>query len=127
MLGKSALIHCKPALILLGKSYFYACIYITSEIEAENEEMAKGWPKKVKHELHEHELELIHRPEYGCDGCKEGGAVWSFYCDECDFDLHPKCALEENKGTKGDREDDMEEGTKTKEGYVCDGDVCRKA
>ncbi|XP_058194947.1 probable nucleoredoxin 1 [Rhododendron vialii] len=97
------------------------------EIEAENEEMAKGWPKKVKHELHEHELELIHRPEYGCDGCKEGGTVWLFYCEECDFDLHPKCALEENKGTKGDREDDMEEGTKTKEGYVCDGEVCRKA
>ncbi|KAF7124606.1 hypothetical protein RHSIM_Rhsim12G0116800 [Rhododendron simsii] len=97
------------------------------EIEAENEEMAKGWPKKVKHELHEHELELIRRPEYGCDGCKEGGAVWSFYCEECDFDLHPKCALEENKGAKGDREDDTEVGTKTKEGYVCDGDVCRKA
>ncbi|KAF7123899.1 hypothetical protein RHSIM_Rhsim12G0116700 [Rhododendron simsii] len=97
------------------------------EIEAENEEMAKGWPKKVKHELHEHELELIHRPEYVCDGCEQGGAVWSFYCENCDFDLHPKCALEENKGTKGDREDDVEERTKTKEGYVCDGDVCRKA
>ncbi|KAG5522182.1 hypothetical protein RHGRI_034385 [Rhododendron griersonianum] len=88
------------------------------EIEAEIEEMAKGWPKKVKHELHEHELELIRRPAFVCDGCKERGTVWSFYCEKCQFDLHPKCALEENKGTKGDKEDDMEEGTKTKEG-VC--------
>jgi nucleoredoxin len=97
------------------------------EIEAENEEMTKGWPKKVKHELHEHELELIRRQEYVCDGCEEGGKVWSFYCEECEFDLHPKCALEENKATKGDEDHDMEEGTTTKEGWVCDGDVCHKA
>ncbi|KAF7123828.1 hypothetical protein RHSIM_Rhsim12G0116600 [Rhododendron simsii] len=97
------------------------------EIEAGIEEMAKGWPKKVKHELHEHELELIRRPAFVCDGCKERGTVWSFYCEKCKFDLHPKCALEENKGTKGDKEDDMEEGTKAKEGYVCDGNVCHKA
>ncbi|KAH7857457.1 hypothetical protein Vadar_012932 [Vaccinium darrowii] len=97
------------------------------EIEAKEEEMAKGWPKKVKHELHEHELELIRRRSYACDGCKEGGTIWSFYCKECDFDLHPKCALEENKATKGDSEDASEEGATTKEGRVCDGDVCHKA
>ncbi|KAH7858716.1 hypothetical protein Vadar_027099 [Vaccinium darrowii] len=97
------------------------------EIEAENEEMAKGWPKKVKHELHEHELELIRRRSYVCDGCEEEGKIWSFNCKECDFDLHPKCALEENKATKGDEDHDMEEETTTKEGWVCDGDVCHKA
>ncbi|KAI8528277.1 hypothetical protein RHMOL_Rhmol12G0137400 [Rhododendron molle] len=90
------------------------------EIEAENEEMAKGWPKKVKHEL-----ELIRRQEYMCDGCEEEGIVWFFYCEEWEFDLHPKCALEENKATKVEKEDDMEE-TKSKEGWVCDGDVCHK-
>ncbi|KAG5522186.1 hypothetical protein RHGRI_034389 [Rhododendron griersonianum] len=32
-----------------------------------------------------------------------------------------------NDPTEGDKEDNAEEGTKTKEGYVCDGDVCHKA
>ncbi|TKY58651.1 nucleoredoxin 1 [Spatholobus suberectus] len=59
------------------------------EIEAEQEETAKGWPEKVTHEKHEHELVLTRRRVYYCDGCEEEGRVWSYYCGECDFDLHP--------------------------------------
>lgn len=81
------------------------------ELEKEYEEMAKGCPEKVSHESHEHELTLSRRRMYTCDGCDEEGIAWSYYCDECDFDLHPKCALED----------------KTKDGWVCDGDVCTKA
>ncbi|XWS63666.1 hypothetical protein CRYUN_Cryun06bG0121000 [Craigia yunnanensis] len=92
------------------------------EIEAEYEEMAKGWPEKLKHKLHEHELVLSRRSSYCCDGCDEGGQVWSFYCQECDFDLHPKCALEEDKETKAD---EKKEGN-PKEGWVCDGEVCTR-
>ncbi|KAE8704953.1 putative nucleoredoxin 1-2 [Hibiscus syriacus] len=93
------------------------------EIEAQYEEMAKGWPQKLKHKLHEeHELELTRRGSYVCDGCEKTGEIWSFYCGECDFDLHPKCALEKDKETKGD----VEEGN-TKEGWVCDGEVCTRA
>lgn len=85
------------------------------------EEIAKGWPEKLKHELHvEHELIKARRNGYVCDGCSETGHGWSFYCKECDFDLHPKCALKNNEGTKDDNE-------KAQEGRVCDGDVCRKA
>ncbi|KAK6252533.1 hypothetical protein QUC31_014253 [Theobroma cacao] len=84
------------------------------EIEAQYEEMAKGWPEKLKHELHkEHELVLSRRTYYNCDACGDQGQVWSFYCGECDFDLHPKCALEEDKGSKADEE----EGT-PKEGWA---------
>nr|GMD63210.1 probable nucleoredoxin 1 [Ipomoea batatas] len=44
------------------------------ELEAEYEEMAKGWPKKVNHPLHEeHELLLTRRHHYNCDGCNDGG------------------------------------------------------
>ncbi|GMJ13204.1 nucleoredoxin 1 [Hibiscus trionum] len=94
------------------------------EIEAQYEEMTKGWPKKLKHKLHEeHELELTRSDYYTSDGCNKRGEVWSFCCIECDFDLHPKCALEKNKETKGDTE---EEGN-TKEGWVCDGEVCTRA
>ncbi|KAJ6771477.1 THIOREDOXIN [Salix koriyanagi] len=89
------------------------------QLEEEIEKKAKGWPEKVKHELHsEHELIRTKRSSYNCDGCGETGYSWSFYCKECDFDLHPKCALKEDEDT----------GTeKGKEGFICDGDVCRKA
>ncbi|XP_027181347.1 probable nucleoredoxin 1 [Coffea eugenioides] len=98
------------------------------EIEEEYDEMAKGWPEKVKHTLHdEHELVLTKRQSFVCDGCDEGGQVWSFYCGECDYDLHPKCALEEDMM---EITDDAETGVSNKdqkEGWICDGDVCYKA
>ncbi|XP_034688877.1 probable nucleoredoxin 1 [Vitis riparia] len=88
------------------------------EIEAQYEEMAKGWPEKMKHALHEeHELVLTKRRVYGCDGCEKQGHLWSFYCEECDFDLHPKCALEEDKGSK---DEEMEKASPG-EGWKCDG------
>ncbi|KAL6351352.1 hypothetical protein AAG906_035144 [Vitis piasezkii] len=94
------------------------------EIEAQYEEMAKGWPEKMKHALHEeHELVLTKRRIYGCNGCEKQGHLWSFYCEECDFDLHPKCALEEDKGSK---DDEMEKASPG-EGWKCDGEVCYKA
>ncbi|KAM1170790.1 hypothetical protein ACFX13_021538 [Malus domestica] len=67
------------------------------EIKAEFE-MARGWPEKLKSALHEkHELVLSKRTAFVCDGCGKPGVVWSFYCKECDFNLHPKCALEGDK------------------------------
>lgn len=97
------------------------------ELEAEYEEMAKGWPEKVNHPLHEeHELLLTRRQHYNCDGCNDGGQGWSFYCDDCDFDLHPKCALEEKKEEPAE-EESQKDDEETKEGWVCDGEVCKKA
>nr|GMD21720.1 probable nucleoredoxin 1 [Ipomoea batatas] len=97
------------------------------ELEAEYEEMAKGWPEKVNHPLHEeHELLLTRRQHYNCDGCNDGGQGWSFYCDDCDFDLHPKCALEDKKEEPAE-EESQKDDEETKEGWVCDGEVCKKA
>ncbi|KAK4376871.1 hypothetical protein RND71_003167 [Anisodus tanguticus] len=97
------------------------------EIEAE---MAKGWPEKLKHKLHEHELLLTKRLAYICDECNESGEVWSFYCEECDFDLDPKCALEEKKENNMNPEEDQKEqgkeDQKANEGWICDGEVCFK-
>lgn len=92
------------------------------ELEAAQEEIAKGWPEKVTHETHEHELVLTRRRVYYCDGCNGEGHIWSYYCKDCDFDLHPKCVLED-KGSK----DDAKEEEKSKDGWVCDGEVCTKA
>ncbi|KAG2540170.1 probable nucleoredoxin 1-1 [Panicum virgatum] len=95
------------------------------ELQKELDEKAKGWPEKLKHSLHEeHELVLLRRGTYGCDGCEEMGSTWSYRCDECDFDLHPKCALAEEK--KGE-EEDGKAAEEAPAGYVCEGDVCRKA
>ncbi|CAI9785164.1 unnamed protein product [Fraxinus pennsylvanica] len=100
------------------------------EIEELYEKMAEEWPKKVRHTLHqEHELDLTKRVGYCCDGCDESGRGWSFWCKECDFDLHPKCALGDKDGgeeIKGDVQAEDEEKN-PKEGWTCDGDVCNKA
>ncbi|KAG2707567.1 hypothetical protein I3760_05G153100 [Carya illinoinensis] len=93
------------------------------EIEAKIEEMSKGWTEKVKHALHEHELVLTRGGAYICDGCNEEGNFWSYLCEDCDFNLHPKCALEEVKELK----DDFKGEENPKEGWACDGDVCKKA
>ncbi|XP_038890282.1 probable nucleoredoxin 1 [Benincasa hispida] len=86
------------------------------QLEDQLEEEAKGWPEKLKHELHDaHELVRTRRISYVCDDCNEMGYGWSFYCEECDFDLHPKCALKNNEGAEG------------KEGWICEGGVCRRA
>lgn len=94
------------------------------EIDGQYSEMAKGWPEKVKHASHEHELVLGRCGVYSCDGCDGEGRVWAFSCDECDFCLHPKCALGEDQGT---RDDDSKEQNAPKEGWICDGEVCSKA
>lgn len=95
------------------------------EIETQLDEMRKGWPEKIKNALHEeHELVLAKRQVYTCDGCDDEGQGWSFYCDECDFDLHPRCALE----GKQEMEDKTEGGADgiPEDGLICDGDVCRR-
>ncbi|PSS28623.1 Nucleoredoxin like [Actinidia chinensis var. chinensis] len=83
------------------------------------EETAKGWPEKVKHESHvAHELVKTKCSGYVCNGCREMGHGWSFSCKQCDFDLHPKCALKQDEG--------KDEPKGAKEGWTCEGDVCRK-
>ncbi|XP_048132428.1 probable nucleoredoxin 1 [Rhodamnia argentea] len=105
------------------------------KFEEQFKESIKGWPEKLKHPLHEeHELVPAQRRKYNCDGCNEAGEAWSYYCQECDFDLHPKCAVGEEKGAKNELDEEGEaageeakEGGDAKEGWVCDGEVCHKA
>ncbi|PON35925.1 DnaJ-like [Parasponia andersonii] len=89
-------------------------------LEEQEEEKAKRWAENLKHDLHaEHELTRTRRRVYSCDACDETGYGWSFSCDECDFDLHPKCALEKN-------EEEEKDDPNGKEGWICEGDVCCK-
>ncbi|KAI8031095.1 putative nucleoredoxin 1 [Camellia lanceoleosa] len=85
--------------------------------EIEKVEVQKaGWPQKVKHALHnEHELVLTWRRSFICAKCKEEGSKWSFRCEECDLDLHPKCALKDDNGTPMDTQQEKEFGEETEE------------
>ncbi|XP_073010070.1 LOW QUALITY PROTEIN: probable nucleoredoxin 1 [Typha latifolia] len=129
--GKTVTTEARELVMMHGADAYPFTEDRIKELEAEINEMAKGWPEKVKHALHaEHELVLTRLMEYECDGCKQEGKMWSFYCEECDFCLHPKCALEEDT-EKNDPVDGKNHGEKQaesgKEGYVCDGEVCYKA
>ncbi|GMP27435.1 hypothetical protein CsSME_00003431 [Camellia sinensis var. sinensis] len=85
--------------------------------EIEKVEVQKaGWPQKVKHALHnEHELVLTWRRSFICAECKEEGRKWSFRCEECDLDLHPKCALKEDNSTPMDTQQEKEFEEETEE------------
>ncbi|KAH9291533.1 hypothetical protein KI387_043278 [Taxus chinensis] len=71
-----------------------------AELQKEIEELAEKWPKEVKHGLHEHSQSLSQRQAFNCDGCDEGRSGWSFYCKECDFELHPDCAVRDDDSEK---------------------------
>lgn len=120
--GRTANKDARQAIAVHGPDAYPFSEEHIKHLEEKIEEMAKGWPEKVKSQLHvEHELVLIRRKSFRCDGCKEPGYGWSFCCKECNFDLHPNCAL------KKDEEETKDDHEKAKEGFVCDGDVCRRA
>ena len=84
------------------------------------EKAIPNWlPKKLKHELHsQHQLVPTIREGFRCDGCDGVGHGWSFYCDQCDFDLHLRCALANDEEGKDNQKENQE-------GLVCECDVCR--
>ncbi|KAJ3673195.1 hypothetical protein LUZ60_006569 [Juncus effusus] len=112
-----------PTLVLIGTDGKTSNPNLSEIIEEHGVEAWEGYPFTEEKlgflEEEEHELVLTRLTMYGCDGCEKAGYDWSYRCVECDFDLHPKCALKEGNG-----EDNGEKVGK--EGYVCDGDVCRK-
>jgi nucleoredoxin len=74
---------------------------------------------------------LTQRRVFRCDGCNEGGTAWSYYCEDCDYDLHLTCALKDqqdlgNQDKGQDTDAAMDENCKPA-GVICDGDVCYKA
>jgi len=113
----------KSHLLAHGADAFPFTQETLEELEKKVDGEAKAWPEKVKHELHErHELVLARRDTadtYSCDGCEGLGSSWSYRCERCDFNLHPRCALGKGKKEKASDESPA--------GYACEGGVCRKA
>jgi hypothetical protein len=62
---------------------------------------------------------------YTCDGCDKEGKIWAYNCEDCNFDLHPDCALKE-ANVKDEVANAVKEDEKPNEGWVCDGGVCHK-
>ncbi|KAF5754059.1 putative protein-disulfide reductase [Helianthus annuus] len=116
--GKTITTEARGLVMLHGAEAFPFTDERLAEIEAKFADMAKGWPDKVKHDLHdEHELVLTRSRGFMCDKCDKEGTIWAYRCKGCDFDLHPECALGKDEKDKG----------KPNEGWVCEGDVCYKA
>ncbi|KAF0922483.1 hypothetical protein E2562_037267 [Oryza meyeriana var. granulata] len=118
--GKTVTKDVKTPLMAHGADAFPFTEEKLQELEKKIDEMAKGWHEKLKHDLHEeHELVLTRCSTYGCDACREMGNSWSYRCKECDFDLHPKCALEEDEEKKGDEKGEVNaEGLRVVEAYL---------
>uniref|UniRef100_A0A0D6QVY9 protein-disulfide reductase n=1 Tax=Araucaria cunninghamii TaxID=56994 RepID=A0A0D6QVY9_ARACU len=100
-----------------------------ADLQKEIEEQVEKWPKEVNHGLHDHSLSLTQRQPYNCDACDEEGSHWSFYCKECDFDLHPDCALKEQESEMNEKQEQADDSSNNENktgGIVCDGEVCRR-
>ncbi|KAH9627195.1 hypothetical protein KSS87_020741 [Heliosperma pusillum] len=120
--GKTVSTEARDFIIFHGPKAYPFTNERVNEIESELENVARGWPQKVTNVLHEeHDLMLTRRRAYTCDGCEEDGHIWSFYCEECAFDLHPKCALGEENGSKTY---DWKSDATSNATWVCDGHVC---
>ncbi|XP_021742650.1 probable nucleoredoxin 1 [Chenopodium quinoa] len=118
--GKTITTEARELIMVHGAKVYPFTNERLKEVESELEEMTKGWPEKVEHALHEeHTLLLIRRNVYKCDGCEEDGQLWSFNCEECDFDLHPKCALTEVNGFRDHNLKDHETSNAGWNDHVC--------
>lgn len=79
--GRTVTTEARNLVICFGVDAYPFIEERVKQIEAQYEEMAKGWPENVNHALHEHELVLTKRLFYNCDGCNGEGRVWSFCCE----------------------------------------------
>jgi len=71
--GRTVTTEARNLVICFGVDAYPFIEERVKQIEAQYEEMAKGWPENVNHALHEHELVLTKRLFYNCDGCNGEG------------------------------------------------------
>ncbi|KNA23565.1 hypothetical protein SOVF_023710 isoform B [Spinacia oleracea] len=125
--GKTVTTEARELIMVHGAKAYPFTDERLKEVESELEEMTKEWPEKVDHALHkDHGLVLKRRNVYKCDGCEEDGQKWSFNCEECDFDLHPKCALSDENGTYNYHHN-LKDHETSKAGWICNDHVCVRA
>ncbi|KAK2989186.1 hypothetical protein RJ640_029378 [Escallonia rubra] len=77
-----------------GTGFSYHC----PECEIDIHPICAFMPPTIKHDSHDHWLDLCFSPPYdnkvfGCDICQGSGFNhWLYRCDTCGFDAHMKCA-----------------------------------
>ncbi|XP_031258980.1 probable nucleoredoxin 1 [Pistacia vera] len=119
--GKTLTDEARELVVFFGSDAYPFTEERKKEMDRKLEKMAKGWPEKVRSRKHEHhEIVLSQRGICKCGGCNELAVGWVFGCDECDFYLHPECAMEQENGDGiGSCDGD--------EVWKCEGEVCYKA
>ncbi|PUZ54399.1 hypothetical protein GQ55_5G128800 [Panicum hallii var. hallii] len=72
--------------------------------EAEDE-AAKGFPQSLRHRGHRHELSIVSEKSgggpYVCCECEEQGLGWAYQCIACGYEIHLRCARDEEGGSAG--------------------------
>ncbi|KAA8518282.1 hypothetical protein F0562_015835 [Nyssa sinensis] len=83
----------------IGTGFCYHC----KECELDIHTICAFMPSSIKHNAHDHPLDLCFDPPYDnkgfmCDVCKGTGSNhWLYRCDSCEFDAHMKCAKANTK------------------------------
>ncbi|KAK4854299.1 hypothetical protein QYF36_021898 [Acer negundo] len=131
--GKILTNEAKELVLFMGSNAYPFDEDTKKEMDRRLEEMAKGWPEKVRNKKHpEHELVLsLQGGCYTCFGCNELMVGWMFSCGECRFELHPECALADieklNNVVDDDDDDDDDDDNSEAQGLNCDENSCHKA
>ncbi|KAL5783551.1 hypothetical protein ACOSP7_008580 [Xanthoceras sorbifolium] len=109
--GKILTNEAKELVLFLGSDAHPFDENIKKEMERRLEEMAKGWPEKVRNKKHpDHELVLLLGGVYKCSGCNELTVGWTYSCGECRFKLHPECAMADTEKQNNVDDDNSEAG-----------------
>jgi len=70
------------------------------EIEKTEEDIdPSNYPSPYTAPSHDHELtlqtNLYGGMGYACEKCQEYGSTYGYHCEICQYDLHPKCTLDQ--------------------------------
>jgi nucleoredoxin len=133
--GKTLLDNARSAVSTYGaQAYPFTAAHLErlekemeERLEKERKELVEKSPKEIRYSQHEHPLVLTQRPVFICDGCNENGTAWSYYCKDCDYDLHLACALKNQQDLNQDKGQDTDAASDENckpAGVICDGDVC---
>ncbi|KAK0571279.1 hypothetical protein LWI29_013567 [Acer saccharum] len=125
--GKILTNEAKELVLFMGSDAYPFDEDTKKEMDRRLEEMAKGWPEKVRNKKHpEHELVLsLQGGFYTCCGCNELMVGWMFSCGECRFELHPECALADIEKLNNVVDDDGDNSEA--QGLICDENSRHKA
>eukprot|EP00246_Nothoceros_aenigmaticus_P016997 TRINITY_DN800_c0_g1_i1.p1 TRINITY_DN800_c0_g1~~TRINITY_DN800_c0_g1_i1.p1 ORF type:complete len:608 (+),score=153.44 TRINITY_DN800_c0_g1_i1:128-1951(+) len=136
--GKTATLEGRTMVDTLGARSFPFTSEREQELAEEQDRKIEKLAKEVLLTEHEHPLTLMRSPypqeSYYCDVCGDAGQRWAYRCNDCGYDAHVMCVVNEDEEHNEEEEHSVtgegkehDHGEKQQPGFVCEGDVCRRA